>query len=166
MTVFLDRNGNGILDANELFTTTRFDDPTTPNNEIGQYEFVGVALGSQAISQVLPEGLQANPALYQKTTLVGSLPANSPSLGSAITPDGRFTAFDSTTSVLVPGGSVEQLDVYLYDNRLTAPGMVSFGDTGRLQVINSVFPPFRTMLQKSFMKMMAVLFWLRLAIPP
>ncbi len=140
ITVFLDRNGNGVLDSNELSTTTRMDNPATPVNEVGQYEFVGVALGSQAISQVLPAGLQANPALYQSTTLVGSLPADSPSLGPAITPDGRFIAFDSTTSVLVPGGSVDQLDVYLYDNLLTSPAMVSFGDTGRQQIINSVFP--------------------------
>ena len=87
-TVFLDANGDGELDADELTTTTRSD---------GTYEFDDVPSGSYVIEQVLPAG-------YTQTA-----PANGVGLAVTVSDGGDFSDEDfvdapaTTLLVTAPG---------------------------------------------------------------
>jgi Ca2+-binding RTX toxin-like protein len=63
ITIFLDANGNGQLDAGEPTTTTLADNPATPANEAGTYVFTNVPPGTYTVLEVLPNGyVQTFPA--------------------------------------------------------------------------------------------------------
>jgi hypothetical protein len=60
VTVYLDLNRNGSLDANEPSTTTAADDPlTSSEDETGDYYFAGLEPGSYAVTVLLAAGWQA-----------------------------------------------------------------------------------------------------------
>ncbi|MEN6497922.1 MAG: S8 family serine peptidase [Thermoguttaceae bacterium] len=60
VTVYLDLNRNGSLDANESSTTTAADDPlTSSEDETGKYYFAGLEPGSYAVTVLLALGWQA-----------------------------------------------------------------------------------------------------------
>ena len=57
MTIYLDANGNGLLDPGETFTMTMADDPTTPNvDETGWYAFTDLPIGTYLVREVVPTG--------------------------------------------------------------------------------------------------------------
>ena len=59
VTVFLDTNDNGLLNAGETTATTLPDDPATPGvDEAGSYQFTGLAAGNYAVMQVAPSVFQ------------------------------------------------------------------------------------------------------------
>ena len=67
-TIFLDLDDDGVLtldpfgDPAEPFTTTRYDDPDTPQDELGTYRFEGVFPGNYTVREVLqPNWLQTWP---------------------------------------------------------------------------------------------------------
>ena len=56
VTIFADRDGDGLLDPNESFAVTSFDDPGTPNiDETGQY-FLELPAGQYQIREISPAG--------------------------------------------------------------------------------------------------------------
>ena len=46
VAVYLDQNGDGILNEGEVSTMSRADDPDTPGDEAGSYQFTQLAFGS------------------------------------------------------------------------------------------------------------------------
>jgi Ca2+-binding RTX toxin-like protein len=56
IVIYLDKNGNGRRDRNEVYTVTQFDDPSTPEDESGRYEFTGLLPGNYTVREDLPEG--------------------------------------------------------------------------------------------------------------
>jgi hypothetical protein len=57
VTVYLDLNDNGVLDADEPTQITRFDNPDTPDvDEAGQYQFSDLNPGDYTVRQVVPVG--------------------------------------------------------------------------------------------------------------
>jgi Ca2+-binding RTX toxin-like protein len=53
-TIYLDLNNNGILEPFEPSTVTLHDDPSTPENEAGHYEFTGLVPGTYVVRELLP----------------------------------------------------------------------------------------------------------------
>ncbi len=63
ITVYLDANDNGILDAGEVQTVTSEDLFFTPDvNEAGTYSFTHLAGGNYVVREILPVALSATPA--------------------------------------------------------------------------------------------------------
>ena len=56
VTVYVDANDNGKLDAGEQSAVTRNDDPSTPLDEAGTYAIKSVADGTWKVREVVPEG--------------------------------------------------------------------------------------------------------------
>ena len=54
ITVYLDRNNNGVLDMGEERMVSRADNPMTAVNELGTYRFDGLAPGNYVIRQMVP----------------------------------------------------------------------------------------------------------------
>ena len=63
ITVYLDLNSNGALDATDLQTVTTADLYYTPSvNEAGSYSFAHLASGTYAVRQVIPPELSSTPS--------------------------------------------------------------------------------------------------------
>ncbi|MEM7066025.1 MAG: choice-of-anchor C family protein [Cyanobacteria bacterium P01_B01_bin.77] len=59
VTVYLDDNNNGVLDAGEPTQITAEDNPNTPNiDETGQYAFENLAPGTYTVREVVPDGFE------------------------------------------------------------------------------------------------------------
>lgn len=72
-TVFLDGNGNGILDANERSTMTRGDDPETPVDETGTFQLPMLEPGTYDVAEVHQENwVQTYPAPRLNSMTTGS----------------------------------------------------------------------------------------------
>ncbi len=57
VTVFLDTDNDGVLDASETRTVSLFDDPDTSDfDETGLYRFTGLTPGNYVIREVIPTG--------------------------------------------------------------------------------------------------------------
>lgn len=62
ITVYLDLNGNAVLDVGEPSTVTSADQYFTPDvNEAGTYSFTHIASGSYQVRQIIPAVLSATP---------------------------------------------------------------------------------------------------------
>ncbi len=60
--IYLDLNNNGVLDPDEPSTFTATDDPNTPEDETGYYEFTGLSAGDYVVREVVPSGyVQTSP---------------------------------------------------------------------------------------------------------
>jgi Tol biopolymer transport system component len=74
------------------------------------------------------------PSLAQTTTRVSvdsaGAQANGPSFRPVITPDGRFVAFESAATNLVPNDTNGKADVFVYDRLLGTTERVSVSSTG------------------------------------
>ncbi len=55
-TVFIDENGDGILNQGELAVETMDDDPGTPEDETGMYWITGLAAGQYRVAEVVQVG--------------------------------------------------------------------------------------------------------------
>lgn len=59
VTIYLDINQNGFLDAGERTVVSSFDDPDTPNiDETGFYSFHNVLPGTYVVREVVPDGFE------------------------------------------------------------------------------------------------------------
>ncbi len=68
VTIYLDLNRNGQFDAGEPNVETVDNDPGTPQDETGNYEFAGMTLGTYVVAEVVPAGMvQTYPTLLQGT---------------------------------------------------------------------------------------------------
>lgn len=68
VTVYLDLNRNNQFDAGEPNVETIDNDPGTPQDETGNYEFTGMTLGTYVVAEVIPAGMvQTYPTLLQGT---------------------------------------------------------------------------------------------------
>lgn len=56
--VYLDENNNGFLDRGEPTTRTAIDDPTTPEDETGNYQFPNLVAGEYIVREVVPESFR------------------------------------------------------------------------------------------------------------
>ncbi|MCA9040835.1 MAG: matrixin family metalloprotease [Planctomycetaceae bacterium] len=57
VTVYIDFNNNGFLDAGEMTSVTQADDTSTPGiDETGFYEFTGLSAGTHVVRQIRPDG--------------------------------------------------------------------------------------------------------------
>jgi Tol biopolymer transport system component len=124
-TIYLDADGNGQLST------------TTDGN--GSYSFDGLAPGSYTVAEVQQPG-------WQQTTPVGSVPdiervsvANDGTQGNAtfsqyattvLSADGRYVAFDTVASNLVPADTNGFGDVFVYDRQTDKIQRVSLASDG------------------------------------
>ncbi|MGK7896976.1 MAG: SdrD B-like domain-containing protein [Xenococcus sp. (in: cyanobacteria)] len=59
VSIYLDLNNNGVLDAGEPVQVTAEDDPATADiDETGQYQFTDLEPGTYIIREVIPEGFE------------------------------------------------------------------------------------------------------------
>jgi choice-of-anchor C domain-containing protein len=55
VSIYLDLNNNGKIDPDEPTAITAEDDPSTPENETGQYAFTDLAPGDYVVREVVPD---------------------------------------------------------------------------------------------------------------
>ncbi len=127
-TVYLDADGNGQLDTGETTATTAAD---------GSYSFGGLAAGTYAVAEVQRPGWQQTspagnvPAIERVSVADDSTQGNGDSLGaSVISADGRYVAFASSASNLVPGDTNGVQDIFVYDRQADTIERVSVADDG------------------------------------
>ncbi len=126
-TVYLDADGNGQLGTGETSAITAAD---------GSYSFTGLAAGTYTVAEVQQLG-------WQQTSPVGSVPSiervsvddngvqgNDVSASYGISADGRFVAFFSVASNLVPGDTNGVRDVFVYDRQTDTTQRVSVASSG------------------------------------
>jgi len=58
VTIYVDLNGNGVLDNNEPHALTMEDDPDTNVNEQGRYWLTGLPAGEHLVREVVPDGFK------------------------------------------------------------------------------------------------------------
>ena len=126
-TVYLDADGNGQLGTGETSATTAAD---------GSYSFDGLAAGTYTVAEVQQPG-------WQQTSPVGTVPAiervsvaadgtqgNGTSSAPRLSADGRYVAFCSDASNLVPGDTNGVSDVFVYDRQTDTIERVSVAADG------------------------------------
>ena len=126
-TIYLDANGNGQLDTGETSATTAAD---------GSYGFDGLAPGTYTVAEVQQSG-------WQQTYPVGTASgyragecrfrrhARKRRFESAsISADGRYVAFYSSASNLVPGDTNGTKDIFVYDRQTDTIERVSLASDG------------------------------------
>ena len=127
-TIYLDADGNGQLDTGETSTTTAAD---------GSYSFNGLAAGTYNVAEVQQPG-------WQQTSPVGTVPAiervsvaddgtqgnGTSMLLCSISADGRYVAFSSAASNLVPGDTNGVDDIFVYDRQTDTIERVSVASDG------------------------------------
>jgi len=134
ITIYLDQNQNGILDAGEPTTLTVADNPaTTDIDETGRYQFTGLAAGVYVVGEVIPEhNAQTHPPVAGGTgrlTFVSAVVDGTSGVdglagadGVAVSPDGKH--------VYATGETDDAVSVF---SRHPATGALTF-----LQTINHV----------------------------
>ena len=124
--LYLDQNGNGVLDTTERSTVSLADDPaTTMIDETGRYLFDNLGPGDYLVRQILPGGYtQTAPSTVSLqlaertlTDFVYNGFQHHPEDDLRISADGRYLVF-ATTKQMLPEDSNARRDVYLVD-RLT-----------------------------------------------
>lgn len=134
VTIYLDANANGHLDANELWVRTAEDDASTPGDESGGYVFTDLAAGDYLVAQVLPPAWwQTSPRPASDVIQRVSLTASGTQPGGdvespSISADGRYVAFH-TAAWMQPGDDTLD-DVFLYDRELDQLTRISAGASG------------------------------------
>ncbi len=135
-------NADGILQTNEPFTTTSLDDPATTDNDAGRFQFIGLVPGPYRVGVEIPGGYLPKSPLRERIISLDA--ANAPIVSSAaISANGRYVAYESTSSLFIPGQiDAQQRDVYRYDADLAVKKsfLISPGDPGLLRQVNSTTP--------------------------
>ena len=137
VTVFVDLNDNGLLDTDEPSATTAFDDPNTAEDEGGLYRIEGVVQGTHAIAEQLPAGrTQTFPGpaalpLERVSWTAWGGETNGDSGAPQISDDGRYIAFRSSASDLVPGDTNGVMDLFIYDRVLGTMRRANLTETGQ-----------------------------------
>lgn len=96
VTIYIDLNNNGQLDAGEPTTLTRQDDPTTTTvDELGTYQFTQLAAGTYTVREVVLSGFQQTLPGGASRAYTITLAANTASTGN----DFGNTASAATNSI-------------------------------------------------------------------
>jgi CSLREA domain-containing protein len=130
VSLYLDMNKNGRYDVGEPLTSTRDDDPTTVTvNEQGFFAFYDVPPGTNWVSPLLDAEWRAtvDTSMERMTDGVVSGPYG---LTTALSVDGRFVAFSTAASNLVPGDTNGTDDVFVYDRQSDTVERVSVASDG------------------------------------
>jgi Tol biopolymer transport system component len=101
---------------------------------IARLAFLGV------LYLLLPGLVNAQPATTRVSVGSGGIQGNFPSRGPAISPDGRWVAFDSSATNLVPDDTNDTVDVFLHDRQTGTTTRVSVGPGG-VQGDNGSYSP-------------------------
>jgi len=126
-TIFLDQNQNGRLDAGELSTQT---------DDAGDYAFTDLPTGTYVVAELPADGWQQSypgrhPVTHQRVSVTSSgIQAAGNSVAPAMSADGRFVAFQSSASNLVPGDTGME-DIFVYDRQSGAVERVSVSSLGQ-----------------------------------
>ncbi len=83
-----------------------------------------------AIGIIISEPAWANGITERVSVATGGRQANGYSFGAALTPDGRFVAFASDASNLVPGDTNGRTDVFVHDRQTGTTQRVNLGPGG------------------------------------
>ena len=129
--VFVDENQNGNYDRGEPADTTRADDPgTAAVVEQGEYS---LALDPGSASVVTPPPWEWSHTFggpEQVSVAADGTSANGWSDTSSLSADGRFVAFASEASNLVPDDMNGVSDVFVFDRQRQAVELVSVATSG------------------------------------
>ena len=127
-TIYVDANENGQLDNDELSTVTAAD---------GNYTLGPLAPGSYAVREVLQPGWeQTSPGNIERVSVASDGTEANGVSGSysqepcSISADGRFVAFASAASNLVPDDTNGYSDIFVYDRQTDQIERVSVADDG------------------------------------
>ncbi len=136
-TIFLDDNGNGLHDPTEPVTLTGTD---------GSYEFLDLPVGTHLVAEVVPDDWgRTFPGATVRETRRVSIPhdgsqANDDSEYPSISADGRYVAFVSEATNLVPGDTNGRYDVFVRDLQAGTIERVSVASDGSQGDDDSVGP--------------------------
>jgi Ca2+-binding RTX toxin-like protein len=121
VTLYVDANGNGQREAIEPFVISRLDDPATQEDEIGQFEFLGLAAGTHELREVPADGFRqtapltiladTDPVLTELATVTTS--GDDPDLGLPSIVGGDVVYVNLADSKLVVRESDSDTDVPL-----------------------------------------------------
>ena len=146
ITIYLDLNHNGSVDAGEPRTLTAEDDPaTTGVDETGRYQFVGLLPGNYDVREVVPSGFRTTfaPTIQRvdvpedETLPNGRTVQNSQ---AQISGDGRFVVFFSDATNFVPNDTNGASDVFVKDLQTGVVTRVSVASDGTQANSDSYFP--------------------------
>lgn len=90
----------------------------------------GHVLLAAALGLLVPALVEAQPATARVSVGAGTIQSNHPSIGPSISDNGRWVAFDSSASNLVPGDTNDTQDVFLHDRQTGTTTRVSVGPGG------------------------------------
>jgi hypothetical protein len=126
-TVYLDADGNGQLGTSEASATTAGD---------GSYSFDGLAPGTYTVAEVQQMGWQQTypsgpaPDIERVSLAADGTQGNASSDYTALSADGRYVAFFSNASNLVPGDTNGYGDIVVYDRQTDTIERVSVAADG------------------------------------
>ena len=134
-TIYLDLNWNGRMDDDEPRTTTLADNPATSDNEAGTYAFTGLASGLYSVAEVTQTDWEQTLPHFASQIMRVSVAAdgaqgNASSFSPAISADGRYVAFASDASNLVPDDTNGVFDIFVCDRQTGAIERVSVASDG------------------------------------
>jgi CSLREA domain-containing protein len=142
-TIYIDLNQNGLYDDGEPAVTTEKGDPQLSSSQTGAFSFSGLPPGTYRVAAVKKPFWSLTPAGVQ-IELVSKTPSGTPdNVGSfkpAISADGRFVAFQSQASTLVPGDTNRDFDVFVVDRQTNSSERVSVSATGSEGDNDSIAP--------------------------
>ena len=148
VTVYLDTNFNGWLDANDISQTTLADDLATPDvDESGSYSFVGLPQGIYDVRQALPNShvgtSPTTPALIHDQRYDTDFGYNGfqdyPDDDLRLSETGRYLVYSTTRQVLASDTNTVR-DIYLVDRDTNEQELISV-DSNEVAANNHSFEP-------------------------
>lgn len=149
VTVYVDLNHNGILDAGDLTEITIADDTATAGiDEAGTYAFAGLSPGHYDVRQeLLPSSIGTSPydpvlaydARYDTDASISANFAPHPLDDLRVSETGRYVAY-STTRQMIPSDTNTTRDVYLLDRVTDQHELISINTAGVAANNNSLEP--------------------------
>ncbi len=123
--VFADYDGDQVLDADEPYSQSLFDDENTRVDETGNYRLATVQPGVHTVTAILPSGLE-----LLDNRFIDKLPVTSDTKDLALDREARVVAFTSSERGLTtkPDNTFE--DVFTYDAVSGTVTMISGGLLG------------------------------------
>jgi subtilisin family serine protease len=136
--VYLDSNKNDLLEEDETVELTSSDDlDTQTTNEQGRFR-IDVNHGNYLVANQIPSRWSSTRVERGRVPILetafnewfgGDIPGFA--TGTAISADGRFIAFSTDASNLVPGDTNNQYDVFVYDRQNRSIERVSVSSSGQ-----------------------------------
>ncbi len=122
-TIYVDLDNDGEMDAGE---------PSTVTDINGDYSFTGLTAGTYTVAEAdRPDWARTFPASIERVSVASDgAESNGGSSGPSISADGRYVAFQSSASNLVPGDTNGAQDVFVYDRRANTIEAVTAGSSG------------------------------------